>query len=63
MGKSYEALKLWKDIEKKRWQRAMKPEGMNVIGGVLPQSKSAQGAERHKLFRAVQSSEETKNSF
>ena len=41
----------------------MKPEGMNVISGVLPQSKRVQGAERHKLFRAVQSSEETKNSF
>ena len=42
---------------------AVKPEGMKVISGVLPQSESAQGAERHKLFRAVQSSEETKNSF
>jgi len=45
----------------------MKPEGMDVISGVLPQSKSAQGAdctaEGHKLFRAVQSSEEPKNSF
>ena len=38
-------------------------EAMKVINGVLPQSESAQGAERHKLFRAVQSSEETKNSF
>ena len=31
----------------------MKPEGRNVISGVLPQSKSAQGAERHKLYKAL----------
>ena len=41
----------------------MKPEGMKVISGVLPQSESAQGSERHKLFIAGQSSEETKSSF
>ena len=41
----------------------MKPEGMKVKSGALPQSESAQGGETHKLFRAVQSSEETKNSF
>ena len=63
MGKSFEAFKVRRDIEEKRWQRAMKPEGMKVISGALPQSESAQGAETHKLFRAVQSSEETKNSF
>ena len=50
-------------LKEKGGREAMKPEGMKVISGVLPQSESAQGAERHKLFRAVQSSEETKNSF
>ena len=40
-------------LKEKGGREAMKPEGMKVISGVLPQSESAQGAERHKLYKAL----------
>ena len=59
---SNEAFKPWRDIERKRWLRAMDPEALRAISVGLPQSESAQGAERHQGAERLQNAERHKSA-